>query len=101
MWSRRHHHCAPGRWADLPNFFLMTFKIFFWSNFLGSPWTVVRVLRPLRSVGRRGSAGAATGARVVQACTRGMMQALVGWSDGGRGDGLARGTEAVARETAR
>jgi hypothetical protein len=32
------------------NFFLITLRIFFWSNFLGSPWTVVRVLRPLRSV---------------------------------------------------
>lgn len=31
------------------NFFLMTLRIFFWSNFLGSPWTVVNVLRPLRS----------------------------------------------------
>jgi hypothetical protein len=29
---------------------LMTFRIFFWSNFFGSPWTVVKVLRPLRSV---------------------------------------------------
>lgn len=36
----------------LPNFFLMTFRIFFWSNFLGSPCTVVKVLRPLRSVDR-------------------------------------------------
>ena len=35
---------------DLPNFFLMTLSIFFWSNFLGRPWTVVKVLRPLRSV---------------------------------------------------
>lgn len=33
----------------LPNCFLMTFRIFFWSNFLGRPCTVVRVLRPLRS----------------------------------------------------
>ena len=32
-----------------PNFFLMTLRIFFWSNFLGSPCTVVKVLRPLRS----------------------------------------------------
>lgn len=28
----------------------MTLRIFFWSNFLGKPWTVVNVLRPLRSV---------------------------------------------------
>ncbi len=35
---------------DIPNFFLMTLRIFFWSNFLGRPWTVVNVLRPLRSV---------------------------------------------------
>lgn len=34
---------------DVPNFFLMTLRIFFWSNFFGRPWTVVRVLRPLRS----------------------------------------------------
>ena len=27
----------------------MTLRIFFWSNFLGRPWTVVKVLRPLRS----------------------------------------------------
>lgn len=33
------------------NFFLITLRIFFWSNFLGRPWTVVKVLRPLRSVG--------------------------------------------------
>jgi hypothetical protein len=32
------------------NFFLITFRIFFWSNFLGKPCTVVKVLRPLRSV---------------------------------------------------
>jgi len=36
--------------VSLPNFFLMTLRIFFWSNFLGKPWTVVRVLRPLRSI---------------------------------------------------
>lgn len=30
------------------NFFLMTLRIFFWSNFLGRPWTVVKVLRPFR-----------------------------------------------------
>jgi hypothetical protein len=36
---------------DLPNFFLMTLRIFFWSNFFGRPWTVVNVLRPLRSAG--------------------------------------------------
>ena len=35
--------------GSVPNFFLMTFKIFFWSNFLGRPCTVVRVFRPLRS----------------------------------------------------
>lgn len=34
---------------DSPNFFLITLRIFFWSNFFGRPWTVVRVLRPLRS----------------------------------------------------
>ncbi len=34
----------------VPNSFLMTLRIFFWSNFLGRPWTVVKVLRPLRSV---------------------------------------------------
>jgi hypothetical protein len=34
------------------NFFLMTLRIFFWSNFLGRPWTVVSVLRPLRSAVR-------------------------------------------------
>jgi hypothetical protein len=39
-----------GKGHDVPNFFLMTLRIFFWSNFLGSPWTVVKVLRPLRSV---------------------------------------------------
>jgi hypothetical protein len=33
------------------NFFLITLRIFFWSNFLGRPWTVVKVLRPLRSAG--------------------------------------------------
>lgn len=38
-----------GRKENIPNFFLMTLRIFFWSNFLGRPWTVVRVLRPLRS----------------------------------------------------
>jgi hypothetical protein len=27
----------------------MTLRIFFWSNFFGRPWTVVSVLRPLRS----------------------------------------------------
>jgi hypothetical protein len=31
------------------NFFLITLRIFFWSNFFGRPWTVVKVLRPLRS----------------------------------------------------
>jgi hypothetical protein len=36
--------------CHLPNFFLMTLRIFFWSNFFGRPWTVVRVLRPLRSI---------------------------------------------------
>lgn len=46
---------VPGEHAgmvdfDLPNFFLMTLRIFFWSNFFGRPWTVVRVLRPFRSV---------------------------------------------------
>lgn len=30
----------------------MTLRIFLWSNFLGMPWTVVKVLRPLRSVRR-------------------------------------------------
>lgn len=34
---------------SLPNSFLMTLRIFLWSNFLGMPWTVVKVLRPLRS----------------------------------------------------
>jgi hypothetical protein len=33
------------------NFFLITLRIFFWSNFFGRPWTVVKVLRPLRSAG--------------------------------------------------
>lgn len=42
--------CALHSCMGLPNFFLMTLRIFFWSNFLGSPWTVVKVLRPLRSV---------------------------------------------------
>jgi hypothetical protein len=28
-------------------------RIFFWSNFLGRPWTVVKVLRPLRSAWMR------------------------------------------------
>jgi hypothetical protein len=28
----------------------MTLRIFLWSNFFGMPWTVVKVLRPLRSV---------------------------------------------------
>jgi hypothetical protein len=45
---------GPG--INIPNFFLMTLRIFFWSNFLGRPWTVVRVLRPLRSVGEDKSA---------------------------------------------
>lgn len=53
------HQLLPGRKTEslatkpesscVPNFFLMTFRIFFWSNFLGSPCTVVRVLRPFRS----------------------------------------------------
>jgi hypothetical protein len=34
---------------SLPNFFLITLRIFFWSNFFGNPCTVVNVLRPLRS----------------------------------------------------
>ena len=50
--------CPASRQAccigDLPNFFLMTLRIFFWSNFFGRPWTVVKVLRPLRSAGRFG-----------------------------------------------
>ena len=33
----------------IPNSFLTTFRIFLASNFLGIPWTVVKVLRPLRS----------------------------------------------------
>jgi hypothetical protein len=37
-------------WSNVPNFFLMTLRIFFWSNFLGRPWTVVKVFRPLRSI---------------------------------------------------
>ncbi len=40
-----------GQGAAVPNFFLMTLRIFFWSNFFGRPWTVVKVLRPLRSAG--------------------------------------------------
>lgn len=34
----------------------MTLRIFFWSNFLGRPWTVVKVLRPFRSAGMSESA---------------------------------------------
>lgn len=44
---------ARARRCDLPNFFLITLRIFFWSNFFGRPCTVVRVLRPLRSVKSR------------------------------------------------
>jgi len=47
--SRREAKNASGG-DDIPNFFLMTLRIFFWSNFFGSPWTVVKVLRPLRSI---------------------------------------------------
>jgi len=36
--------------ASLPNSFLTTLRIFLWSNFFGIPWTVVKVLRPLRSM---------------------------------------------------
>jgi hypothetical protein len=35
--------------ANIPNSFLMTLRIFLWSNFAGMPWTVVKVFRPLRS----------------------------------------------------
>ena len=34
---------------NVPKSFLTTFRIFLASNFLGIPWTVVKVLRPLRS----------------------------------------------------
>lgn len=40
---------CDGRY-NIPNSFLMTLRIFLWSNFLGMPWTVVKVLRPLRSI---------------------------------------------------
>lgn len=34
---------------NVPKSFLTTLRIFLWSNLLGMPWTVVKVLRPLRS----------------------------------------------------
>lgn len=48
--SQDPYFLLPRQGCDVPNFFLMTLRIFFWSNFLGRPWTVVRVLRPLRSM---------------------------------------------------
>lgn len=59
-WSEGAENVGYGDGGGIvPNFFLMTLRIFFWSNFLGRPWTVVKVLRPLRSVGGSASQHAA------------------------------------------
>ena len=41
--------CRSTACHNLPNFFLTTLRIFLLSNLVGSPCTVVNVLRPLRS----------------------------------------------------